>query len=360
MNKSRECNRCLMTSEVPGVTIGPDGLCSVCRDHDSVWNQWLINKDSYAKKLEEILRQVKKKRRPYDVLIPLSGGKDSTYVLYMCKKQFGLRCLAYTCDNGFLQETARDNIKHSCDILRVDHVYYTPNKPLLDDLYRYFFLKTGFLCPVCMRAIGVGTMRTQIGFDIPLCIQGTSRRTEEHISDEFFVNSDSFIENILAESHLANESDALLSPVGLFRSPVRINLPDFIEWNYNKIYNTLRTELDFKETLKGAEHDDCQINSIVDYFRYRKWPSLVPGMLRYSKMVTSGQISREAAIKMLPANASEIKEPSNLDWFLKKMNITRDDMETILSERMMHMPYTKTRSRVARRLKAIQRRFVQF
>ena len=71
-----------------------------------------------------------------------------------------------------------------------------------------------------MRGIQVALMRTQLAFNIPLAIRGTSRRTEEHLAPEVFLPSDlSFIENVLKGSPLEKEAEILLTPVGLFRSP---------------------------------------------------------------------------------------------------------------------------------------------
>lgn len=258
-----------------------------------------------------------------------------------------------TGDNYFLSEDARENVKNACEILGVDHVWYTPSKKLLYDLYRYSFKKTGFFCPFCMRSTFAGIWRTQLGFDIPLMIRGTSRRTEEHVSNEYFISNINFIENVLEDSPFIKDAAAIMRPIGTFSNPFSIKLPDYVEWNYDEIYSTLRKELKFKEKIPGYEHDGCIVNQIVDYMRYRKFPALVPELLRFSQLVTCGQMTREEAKKAIDEYGFEVKEPGNLDWFLNEMEISRDEFETILSNPLQHMKYMKPRSRVKRRLGAL-------
>ena len=125
--ESRSCIRCLLSTDVPGVAIDTDGLCSVCKSYDKHMNSW--NQEASLKQFERTLSKIKKKNKLYDVLVPLSGGKDSAYVLYQCRKNYNLRCLAITYDNGFLTDDARKNISTACKILGVDHFYFGLNRP---------------------------------------------------------------------------------------------------------------------------------------------------------------------------------------------------------------------------------------
>ena len=213
----RACHRCLLSDEVPGVSVAEDGICSVCKDYETQWGNWEAGKDARMKELERILEAAKRKKGLYDVLVPLSGGKDSTYILYLCRKVFDLRCLAVTWDNGFLSDHARRNIRNACETLSVDHSYYGISRNLLMNLYRHSFLKTGFFCPVCLRGMGVAVERTQTGFEIPLAIKGTSRRTEEHVAREYFVDgSISFVENLFKGTEWERDVYAMLQPSGIF------------------------------------------------------------------------------------------------------------------------------------------------
>jgi tRNA(Ile)-lysidine synthase TilS/MesJ len=128
---ANQCSRCLLGTDVPGVRITESGLCSVCTDYDKTWGDWKQVKERKRKELEHILKIVKSKKRLYDVLIPFSGGKDSSYVLFLCRKVYNLNCLAVTFDNGFLTEHARHNIAKTCENLNVDHIYYGLSKPTL-------------------------------------------------------------------------------------------------------------------------------------------------------------------------------------------------------------------------------------
>ena len=359
MDNPSTCNRCLLSSEVPGVKINSDGICSVCIEHDNIWGNWDKVKNDRLRELEKMFANAKSKDRIYDVLVPLSGGKDSIYVLYLCRKHFDLKCLAVTWDNGFLTQHARENIKSACDILAVDHIYYGINHDLLMRLYKYFFLKTGFLCPVCMRGIQVAISRTQLAFNIPFAVQGTAHRTEEYVAPEFFISGSlDFLENTLEGNSLKSEASALLSPVGVFSSPPVIKIPDYLDWNYDEIFDVITKELNWKSHKSEAEHTDCAVDNIVNYIRLKKFPALVPEMLRYSKLITAGTMSKKNAIEKIEAHKTSSEKPTNLDWFFDKLQITRKEFDNVLSsDPMRHMKFLRKKSPAIRRLEALRKRF---
>lgn len=353
------CKRCLLSTEVPGVTVSEKGICSVCENYDKQWGDWEQRKNEQLIKLEKMIDQAKAKKRIYDVLVPLSGGKDSCYLLYLLRKKYDLKCLAVTWDNGFLTDHARLNIGNTCRILDVDHLYYGLSKPLLMKLYRYFFLNTGFFCPVCLRGIGTTIFRAQLAFNIPLTITGTSMRTEEYVNSAYFLGGDfSFLENVLENSPHEKEAETLLTPMGIFSSPPAIKFPDYVDWDYNLIFATITKELGWKAHSFDAEHSDCMVDNIVHYIRYRKYPALIPEMLRFSKLVTCGQLDRNEAERLVAEKKDSLKEPSNLDFFLNALEISRVDMENVLSDPNRHLKYLKERSRIIRRLKAIKKRLL--
>jgi hypothetical protein len=352
----KECARCLLTEDVPGVKIGDSGQCSVCTDHDRDWGNWNEIKGQREAYVEKLFEKAKKKKAIYDVLVPLSGGKDSTYVLYLCRKRYGLKCLAYTFDNGFLSDHARENIRKTCETLGVDHIYFTMDRDLTMRLYRYAFLKTGYLCPVCLTAMGAPIGRIQKAFGIPLAVKGTSPRTEEYVAPEYFVSSNDFVENVYTGSPLEAEARLLLEPVGVFKSPPSLQLPLYLDWNYDQIFKTIQDELGWRAHTPKAEHTDCAIDNIVNWIRFKRFPALVPEMLRFSKLATIGQMTREEAARAVAAKAADTEVPPNLPLLLDALKITREEFDAAVANPLKHLPYLKSRSRVSRRLKALARR----
>jgi hypothetical protein len=348
----KECSRCLLNEGIPGVTF-PDQseVCSVCIEYDHTWGKWIEKRAE----LKQLFDGVRKKKRDYDVLVPLSGGKDSSYVVYLCRREFNLKCLAVTFDNGFLSDHARQNITETCNRLGVDHIYYSLNREFLMGLYRQFFLKTGFFCPVCLRGMGVAIGRVQLAFKVPLAISGTSRRTEEHIDQRFYLDGDlSFVENVLSEKGINEDHQVLLRPIGVFRSPARIKLPDYLEWDYNKIYKTITTELGWKSPKKEAEHTDCKVEPVVQYIRYKKFPEISTELLRFSKLVTCGQMPRDEARRHVEEEKMKVDHPAELDWFLDNTGITEKEFDDVLSNPLRHIKYTKKKSAAVRRIRALK------
>jgi len=112
----RRCSRCLLPETFPGITFDESGVCSVCRAY-------------VPKKLKgvEMLRADLERKRgdsisDYDCIIPLSGGRDSCYMLHYMVKEMGMHPVAYTYDWGMVTDLARRNIQRMCAALEVEHI----------------------------------------------------------------------------------------------------------------------------------------------------------------------------------------------------------------------------------------------
>jgi acyl-CoA synthetase (AMP-forming)/AMP-acid ligase II len=104
------CSRCGLASNYPGVSYDEDQVCNFCRTYDSYKDK----AQRYFKPMEALHRELDrlKARRTgdYDAIVLLSGGKDSTYMLYRLA-EMDLKMLAFTLDNGFISEGAKENIR---------------------------------------------------------------------------------------------------------------------------------------------------------------------------------------------------------------------------------------------------------
>ncbi|MBN1877026.1 MAG: hypothetical protein JXA33_22580 [Anaerolineae bacterium] len=198
----KRCARCILPASLPSAQLDEAGVCHHCRTFEASHGNWDAVKAQRKSELEELVEQARQLHRPYDCLIPLSGGKDSTYALYVCSKVYGLKCLSVTFDNGYLAEPARANIKNAMEATGADHLMFTPNRANLLNLYKQFLETSGDFCSVCMRGIHVSTVTATKAFDIPLVVTGNGNRFAYlNMMEEVFQYGDaSFFRNVLAES----------------------------------------------------------------------------------------------------------------------------------------------------------------
>lgn len=131
---NKRCKRCIMPADYPGITFDSEGVCSHCTQHER--NAVDSETESLGKsKLLELIGSVRKAGE-YDCVVPLSGGKDSTYVLYYAVKELGLKPVAVTYDFGFRTQIAVENVHNACAALSVPCVIKKANKNIQDRLLR--------------------------------------------------------------------------------------------------------------------------------------------------------------------------------------------------------------------------------
>jgi hypothetical protein len=348
------CTRCVLNSSFPRLTFDSQGMCSICREYDKWTNGWQSKLPEMRKILNKICAKAKIKNKEFDALIPFSGGKDSSFVLYVAEKELGLNCLAYTADNGYLSEHAKINIDKTCRKLGVEHVYYRFNPKLMNRLFSLFIRKTGYPCSACMRAIATGRNALSEMYDIPLVIQGTSLRTELPLSREMAEHGRlPHVRSVLKGEPIANECKRFLSDMSmrrkfghlLFRlsgkkNPITyawFNLADYIEWDYKVIADTLQSEFDWTSP-EETEHMDCIIHPIQKYIQNRRFPNLDLDRLRFARLVMAGQITREEALQRIEKPTEQCPE-SILNLFLKNVEMSKYEFDNFIDMGPRHLNY---------------------
>jgi tRNA(Ile)-lysidine synthase TilS/MesJ len=104
-----------MDQTIPEIQFDEKGECQFCKIHDVLEMKYPLGNQGEVR-LENVIQKIKQAGRgkPYDCLCGTSGGRDSTWTLFLAKK-YGLRPLAVHFDNGWNSEVAVRNIKNATD-----------------------------------------------------------------------------------------------------------------------------------------------------------------------------------------------------------------------------------------------------
>jgi hypothetical protein len=134
----KRCVNCLLPAGVSDSDLDHAGVCQFCRSARATSPTSLDAADltaAYRKDLERALVDCRGKG-DYDCLVPLSGGKDSCYLLYKLKVEYGLNVLAFTVDAN-LSELAWQNIRMTTEKLQIEHLSYSPSREFYRKAFRY-------------------------------------------------------------------------------------------------------------------------------------------------------------------------------------------------------------------------------
>lgn len=133
------CNRCVMDASIFDIEFDENGTCNYCKEHEVKVSMTPFYKGEAEEKLRQIVTKLKaKKSGPYDSIVGLSGGVDSSYVAYQAVK-LGLRPLAVHFDNGWNSELAVKNIEQIVTRLNLDLITFVIDWEEFRDIQRSFF-----------------------------------------------------------------------------------------------------------------------------------------------------------------------------------------------------------------------------
>ena len=134
------CTRCVMDVTDSGITFDECGVCDHCRTFDrSIQPSWNPAGDALA--LEKLVENIRRDGcgKDFDCIIGMSGGIDSSYLVYAAKEVMGLRPLVFHVDAGWNSQIAVNNIERIVDGLSLDLYTEVIDWEAMKDLQRAFF-----------------------------------------------------------------------------------------------------------------------------------------------------------------------------------------------------------------------------
>lgn len=149
------------------------GVCSACTAYENRANiDWAQREEEFKK----LVYQTKLMKHQYDCVIPVSGGKDSTYQVIKAL-EYGLNPLAVTATTDHLSHIGRHNLDN-IGRLGVDHVEVTVNRKLRSKISAYALREVGDISWVEHITIFTIPVRYAIQHSIPLIIWGENPQSE--------------------------------------------------------------------------------------------------------------------------------------------------------------------------------------
>lgn len=134
------CASCIFDESVSGITFDDQGICSYCHLVEALRQEFgtgtVLGENRFEALLEEMRRDGSK--QDFDVVVGVSGGTDSSYLLVLAKK-YGLRPVAVHYDNTWNTAIASQNIHRVTKALSIPLVTYVCNNRESDDIFRSFF-----------------------------------------------------------------------------------------------------------------------------------------------------------------------------------------------------------------------------
>lgn len=174
----RYCSKCGLPETYPGIRFNEEGTCNFCDFYDK-HREELENQEArkqiFLKEVEQAKKKAKETGAPYDCVVGLSGGKDSTYIVWQMKKTYGLRVLAVTFQNGFHTEYGRRNIDNVLEKLDVDHITVRMNERELRRYYAKCVSVMKNFCAVCFHFCHYYSHQVAEKYGIPLIVNGRTK-----------------------------------------------------------------------------------------------------------------------------------------------------------------------------------------
>ena len=174
MKKIFWCENCLNMSTRPRIEFDDRGWCNAC--------QWMEEKKTFdwpkrEKELRGLLSKYRSGSDDFDCVVPVSGGKDGSYIAYQLKHKYDMHPLTITVSPPLSLKIGDENLKNFINS-GFDHIHINPNVNIMKKINKLGFIEKGFPYYGWLIAVQSAVIRTALNFNIPLIFYGEDGEVE--------------------------------------------------------------------------------------------------------------------------------------------------------------------------------------
>ncbi len=168
------CSNCVSMSTRPRIKFDKNGVCNAC-----LWSNQkkTINWDERINNLKKILKIEQDKNNIFDCVVPVSGGKDGSYVSYKLKKEFNVKPLCVTVTPHLELDIGKKNLSSFVQ-KGYDHISVNPDYEAVRKMNKLGFINIGFPYFGWLIAIQTIPIRIAEKFNINLLFYGEDGEVE--------------------------------------------------------------------------------------------------------------------------------------------------------------------------------------
>jgi len=348
MDGIQYCIRCCMPETQEGITFDEMGICQACQSSEQKIH---INWVEREKQLREILETAKQKAgNNYDCILPVSGGKDSTFQMHVLVKVYKMKPLAVTFNHNWYSETGWYNLQNSLKEFNLDHIMFTPNRDLINRLARRSLDGIGDSCWHCHAGVGAFPLQVAVKFNIPLLVWGESiaeasgrasyKCPVRKFDRDYFTKVSAKLKPSELTCEYLTERDLYpfnvpsledIERVGVFG----IHMGDYMFWDDERQTEFIMDTYGWKETemegaYKGYKSAECVMAGVHDFTCYLK-RGYGRGTYQACFDVRTGLLTREEGFDL--AAKCDTERPQALDYYLKVTGMTEQEFLDIMRKK---------------------------
>jgi len=317
MKKVFWCKGCLNMSTRPRITFDANGFCNACQWMEEKKNlDWAVREEE----LKSILNEHRSVSGGFDCLVPVSGGKDGSYVAHKLKHVYGMNPLSVTIKPPLPLELGDKNLTNFINS-GYDHIHISPGYEAMRVLNKSGFIEMGFPYYGWLTAVMTAVIRMSINMNISLIFYGESGEVEYGGSSE---TKNSAIYNIdyMKRIYLTGGHQKVLEKSGLsdselyfFMFPSEKDLEvkevNFSHFSYFESWDPYRNYLVAKENCGLEEAEDGNSGTFTNFSQNDQALYSLHAYMMYLKLgfgratqdagieIRRGSMTREQAINLV-------------------------------------------------------------
>jgi N-acetyl sugar amidotransferase len=266
----RWCTNCVSMSTRPRIQFDSRGWCNAC-----VWTERKRTLDWATRERELVaLLERHRGRGSFDCIVPVSGGKDGSYVAQMLKSKYGMHPLAVTVTPALPLPLGEENLK-AFIASGFNHVSVSPNPEAMRVLNRTGFIEMGFPYYGWLVAIQAGVLKTAARFGIDLIVYGEDGEVEYGGSTETAANpvyDVSYMKRVYLEGgyeRVLAEANVGAADRYFFQFPDDADLAgrklEMTHWSYFENWDPYRNYLIAKEFCGLREAEGSNVGTFTNF-----------------------------------------------------------------------------------------------
>ncbi|HNV23439.1 MAG TPA: N-acetyl sugar amidotransferase [Candidatus Omnitrophota bacterium] len=329
------CSRCVLDTTVADIRFDEKGECHYCHIHDALGKEFPLTFDG-QKKFLAIINEIKQKghNKKYDIIVGVSGGRDSTYALLKIV-ELGLRPLAVHLDNGWNSEIAVTNIKNATNKLGVDLLTHVLDWEEFKDL-QLSFLKASVPDAEIPTDVAIHGILHKIAAQehISYVVFAHSFRTEGVAPLSWTYMDGEYIKSVqkrFGRRKLKTFPNMTALDVFYYRFIKNIRvvpLLAYLKYDQKEVTERLSKELGWNY-YGGHHHESYYTHFFQSYYLPKKF-NIDKRKVEYSALIRSGQMTRQKALDEIQNHPYPYDEEL-VRYAIKKLGLTKKEFDDIMA-----------------------------